>query len=132
MDTLRTAIISSAKGPLREIEKGVFARTYSFAPDFMGFSGHFPGHPVLPAFLQILTVVATAESARDRAIKVTSVIKAKFRIEILPNSDVEVKCRERFIGEKPGLEATLTVKEGIAASILLTFTESHDSFAKTV
>jgi 3-hydroxyacyl-[acyl-carrier-protein] dehydratase len=123
MDRLRTAIISSAKGPLRETKEGAFARTFCFAPDFIGFAGHFPGYPVLPAFLQILTAVATVEESRDHAIKVTSVVKAKFHVEVRPGRDVELAYRERSIGGEEGFEATLTVEEGIAASLLVTFRE---------
>jgi 3-hydroxyacyl-[acyl-carrier-protein] dehydratase len=123
MDKLKTAIILSATGPARETEAGAFVKSYSFAPDFIGFSGHFPGYPVLPAFLQILTVLATAEEIRRHTVKLISIVKAKFRMEIHPGQEIEVRCRERIIKGESGMEATLNVAEGLAASLLLTFTD---------
>jgi 3-hydroxyacyl-[acyl-carrier-protein] dehydratase len=125
MDTLKTAISLSATGPVRETEQGTFVKSYSFAPDFIGFSGHFPGYPVLPAFLQVLTVLSTAEEVRGRPLTLISIVKAKFRIEIHPGQAVEVQYRERAVREATGFEATLTVAEGLAASLLLTVSDSE-------
>ena len=121
MDKLKTAIRLSAAGPARETETGVFVKTYSFAPDFVGFSGHFPGYPVLPAFVQVLVALALAEEVRGHAVSLVSIVKAKFRMEIHPGREVEAQYRERIIKGAGGMEATLTVAEGSAASMLLTF-----------
>jgi 3-hydroxyacyl-[acyl-carrier-protein] dehydratase len=123
MDKLKTAISLSATGPARETEAGAFVKSYSFKPDFIGFSGHFPGYPVLPAFLEVLTTLSMAEEVRGHALKLTSIVKAKFRIEIHPGQEVEVRYRERVIKGATGLEATLTVAEGLAASLLITFSD---------
>jgi 3-hydroxyacyl-[acyl-carrier-protein] dehydratase len=123
MDELKTAICSSAAGPARKVEEGNFVKPYSFAPDFIGFSGHFPGHPVLPAFVQVLTLLTMAEEVRGHAIKLITVLRAKFRAEIHPGSAIEVCYRDRIIKGVTGLDATLTVAGGLAASFLLTFTD---------
>ena len=70
MDNLRSAIRESALGPVKETEKGTWVRSYRFAPDFIGFSGHFPGYPILPAFVQVLMVQTMAEEVKGRPLKV--------------------------------------------------------------
>jgi 3-hydroxyacyl-[acyl-carrier-protein] dehydratase len=119
MDNLRSAIRSSASGPVRETEPGTFIRSYCFAPDFIGFSGHFPGYPILPAFVQVLTVLAMAEEVQGRRLQVLTLEKAKFQREVFPGQEIKVQYRERITPGKTKLEATLTVAENLAASFLL-------------
>jgi 3-hydroxyacyl-[acyl-carrier-protein] dehydratase len=119
MDNLRSAIRSSALGPFRETETGIFVGSYCFSPDFIGFSGHFPGYPILPAFVQVLMVLTMAEEVQGRRLKVLTLEKAKFQKEVFPGQEIKVLCRERTIKGKTKLEATLTVAENQAASFLL-------------
>jgi 3-hydroxyacyl-[acyl-carrier-protein] dehydratase len=122
MNRLKTVIMLSAKGPVRETKPGTFVRTFSFAPDFIGFAGHFPGYSVLPAFIQVMTTLAMAEEVKGCGIEINSLVKAKFRAVIRPDTEIEVQYRERPVGGKDGLEATLKVAGEVAASFLLTFT----------
>ncbi|MDR2018073.1 MAG: hypothetical protein LBQ00_04255 [Syntrophobacterales bacterium] len=126
MNKLRTAIILSAKGPASETVPGTFVRTFSFAPDFVGFEGHFPGYPVLPAFIQVMTVLAMTEEVKGHEIDLISLVKAKFRAVVLPDIAVEIQYRERLVAGRNGLEATIRVPEGVAASLLLTFTDRRE------
>lgn len=121
MDNLRSAIRSSASGPVRETEPGTFVRSYCFSPDFIGFSGHFPGYPILPAFIQVLMVVSLAEELKGHDLRFSSLEKAKFQNKIFPGQEIEVRFRERLIKGKMALEATLTVVDGQAASFQLIF-----------
>jgi 3-hydroxyacyl-[acyl-carrier-protein] dehydratase len=124
MNRLRDGISAAAKGPVREKEPGVFAKSYCFPRDFVGFSGHFPGYPVLPAFIQMLTVLISAEEVKGCPLAVISVEKAKFQKEIYPDVTVEVECRDVVVRGKTGLKATLATGDGIAASLVLTFEEA--------
>jgi 3-hydroxyacyl-[acyl-carrier-protein] dehydratase len=119
MANLKTAIQQSAKGPVHEKEPGTFIQSFCFGPEFIGFAGHFPGYPILPAFIQILTVQIMAEEVQGRRLKVMSLEKAKFQKEIFPGKEIEVQFREKTISGKTKLEATLTVSAGQAASFLL-------------
>ncbi len=119
MNNLRSAIKESALGPARETETGSFVRSYCFAPDFIGFSGHFPGYPILPAFVQVLSVLVLAEEVKGRPLKVLTLEKAKFQKEIFPGQEVMVQFREGISKGKARLEASLTVAENQASSFLL-------------
>lgn len=125
MDKLRSAIRLSALGPVREREPGTFIRSYCFAPDFIGFSGHFPGYPILPAFVQILTVLTMAEETKGRPVKVLTLEKAKFQKEVFPGQEIKIELRERITKGKKKIEATLMVAENQTASFLLTFSEEE-------
>ena len=119
MGNLRKAIKESALGPARETETGAVVRSYCFAPDFIGFSGHFPGYPLLPAFVQVLTVLVMAEEVKGRPLKILTLEKAKFQKEVFPGQEIMVQFREGITKGKTKLEATLTVAENQAASFSL-------------
>jgi len=126
MSELKNAVMFSAKGPVRETTPGTFVRTFSFGPDFVGFAGHFPGYPVLPAFIQVMMAVTMTEEIKGRGVELTSLVKAKFRTVIRPETDIEVYCRERPVTGKTGLEATLRVAGEVAALFLFTFVEKPE------
>ena len=126
MNRLKTAIMLSAKGPATETKPGTFVRTFCFASDFIGFAGHFPGYSVLPAFIQVMTALAMAEEVKGRGIELISLVKAKFRAVIRPDTDIEVQYRERTVAGGTGLEATLSVAGEVAAFFLLTFAEGPE------
>jgi 3-hydroxyacyl-[acyl-carrier-protein] dehydratase len=122
MDSLRSAIRSSASGSVGETEPGTYVRSYCFTSDFIGFSGHFPGYPILPAFVQVLMVLTLAEEVKGRPLKVLTLERAKFQREVFPGNEIKVQYREGITKKgKTKLEATLTVAENPAASFQLTF-----------
>ena len=125
MDNLRSAIRQSALGPVRETEPGTFARSYCFASDFIGFSGHFPGYPILPAFVQVLMVVTMAEEIKGRPLQVSTLERAKFQKEVFPGQEIVIQYREGITQGKTKLEATLKIDENRAASFLLGLAEEE-------
>lgn len=67
-----------------------FSQTYQFAEDFVGFHGHFPGFPILPAFVQILAAQMAIEERADEALTLQQVKRAKFMRTIRPCEDVVI------------------------------------------
>jgi len=123
MNKLRKAIIASAIGNPIQGEGNALTRRYLFKPDFVGFRGHFPGFPILPAFIQILTVITLVEEKHNFRLDLASVEKAKFHLPLHPNLEIEVACSLRQTGDKSTCEARLTVAEGLASSFRFTFAE---------
>jgi 3-hydroxyacyl-[acyl-carrier-protein] dehydratase len=68
------------------------SNTYCFDAGFLGFSGHFPGYPILPAVMQLLLAQLLTEELKGYEIRVTSIEKAKFLSEIRPHDPVTVIC----------------------------------------
>jgi 3-hydroxyacyl-[acyl-carrier-protein] dehydratase len=121
METIKNAISKCALDDLSFLENSVVRRSYRFHPDFVGFSGHFPGYPILPAFIQVITVLALMEELKGHELILESLEKAKFYIEIKPEMTIEVTCRERFRLGKPAIEASLRVDGKLASAFSLVY-----------
>jgi 3-hydroxyacyl-[acyl-carrier-protein] dehydratase len=121
MNRLRKEIIEAVLGPVEPITPDKAIGRYIFPQSFIGFDGHFPGYPVLPAFVQVLTAVAAIEEWKGCPLQLASVERAKFHIELRPDQEITVQCREFEVKGKTVVEANLTVAEGLAAVFLLHF-----------
>lgn len=121
MDRLREAIRASAVGALQEGEPGEAARDFIFGEDFIGFSGHFPGYPIVPAVVQVLAAQLLAEEARGRCLRLGSVDHAKFLIQLRPGARICVSIRDRNMAGRTVTEGRLETEQGLAASFAMVF-----------
>lgn len=126
MHALQQAITTSALGRIEESPAGALKQRFRFTADFVGFSGHFPGYPILAAFIQILMALTVIEQHRDCGLQVSTVEKAKFHIPLRPDQEIEVECQLREVGNAPGCAARLSVSEGLASSFRISFIEKED------
>ena len=126
MNKIKKEIISSTVSRIEKPEADTIKQRYRFSRDFIGFSGHFPGNPILPAFVQILMALTLTEKYKGCPLKAVSVEKAKFRIPLQPDQEIEVACRQRAVGKLSGCDARLTVSEGLAASFRISFSVKED------
>ena len=92
MNKLIDAIEKYALGHVLEDDPSEIIGKFSFDKDFLGFSGHFPGYPILPAVLQLLVAQLLIEKQKESKIQVTGIIKAKFLSEIRPDDEITVQC----------------------------------------
>jgi len=126
MSPLRSAIAAAARGPVELLEAGVWSQEFSFAPDFLGFSGHFPGYPVVPAVVQVLTAQMLAEAATGRPLRLAVLDNAKFLIQLHPEDVITVRCRQKSVSSPQHIfDGTLTVAAGLAASFQLVLSEGE-------
>jgi 3-hydroxyacyl-[acyl-carrier-protein] dehydratase len=116
MNRLKKAIVEAAMGRVEVVEPGRASRRYCFSDHFIGFSGHFPGYPILPAFVQVLMGLTVIEEWKGRPFQLFSLEKAKFHIELKPDWEIVVQCREYEVKGKPAMEVKLSVAQGLAAS----------------
>ncbi len=123
MSTLKKEIIKAAMCPVEVIDPDTAAGRYRFPATFVGFSGHFPNYPVLPAFVQVMTALTVFEEWRGRPSRLASIEKAKFHIELRPDQEITVQCRQYVSKGKAMVEARLSVAEGLAASLSMKFEE---------
>ena len=117
--------MSSAVEKIRVTSPGTINRRYLFGQNFIGFSGHFPGYPVLPAFVQVLTALSLAEEHRGYPLELASVETAKFHIQIRPEQEITVECKEKPVRGNPGCEARLMVADGLASLFRMSFLEKE-------
>jgi len=70
------------------------AASFCLAPDFAGFSGHFPDYPVLPAVVTVYIGWLLAELCADKELDLWSIRRAKFLEPIHPNDLVDVLVKQ--------------------------------------
>lgn len=68
---------------------------FRFAEEFIGFDGHFPGTPVVPAIVQLAAVRSLVELALKRQMQPVHYKRTKFRGMVQPNEKVVVQLRLR-------------------------------------
>lgn len=118
MNLMREAIEQSARSEVL-VNNGRGERTYCFNNDFPGFSGHFPGHPVLPAVLQTLAAQMVVERMFGRQLRLKRLQQAKFTRQIHPDEVLEVAVEWQQQEDGFRCKATLTVAAERAAQFTL-------------
>lgn len=89
MSKMRAAIKESAITPA-QISEMTGVQSFCFNQDFIGFSGHFPEYPILPAVLQVLLAQLLAEEIIGFPLSVVSLSRAKFLQQLRPGDQIEV------------------------------------------
>lgn len=119
MNKILQEIAAARLGALTTDETGALEGRYLFTDRFAGFAGHFPGHPILPAIVEILTVVSLVGEHAGSRQRLVAVEDAKFLIPLRPGQEIMVRCRPRTVKGKPLYDAQLTVAGSTAASLLI-------------
>lgn len=123
MSTLYQAI-ENAGSPIQQDGETV-TKAFVFGDDFIGFDGHFPESPILPAMVQLMLGEVTAREAIGKPLTVISSARAKFVRQVIPGETLLAT-----LGLTPGDETvkasvTLTVDGEIASSYALTMALSE-------
>lgn len=125
MNELRKRIDASATGELMRSGPETVVRRYRFAPGFIGFSGHFPGNPILPAIVQVCAVVSLAEEEGGKTLRLAAVRSAKFLSPIRPDEEVSIRYRRRVDSGEDICDATLSVAGKTSAAFQLRLAEEE-------
>jgi len=125
MNELRKGIAAAAVDDIVVTGPETVTRRYRFSSDFIGFSGHFPGDPILPAIAQMRTVVSMAEEHSGRPLRLAAVEFAKFLSPIHPCEEVRVQYRRRTVAGKILCDATLSVAGKTVANFQLELAEEE-------
>ena len=126
MHKLKQEIVSSAVSAKTETGVDGVKQCYRFGADFIGFAGHFPGYPILPAFVQLLTAQTLIEEDCGHHLELAIVEKAKFHLPLRPGQEIEVAFHRRQVGDRLVYEARLGVAEGLASAFRLVFVEKEE------
>jgi 3-hydroxymyristoyl/3-hydroxydecanoyl-(acyl carrier protein) dehydratase len=93
--------------------------TFLFRPDFIGFSGHFPGNPVLPGIVQIMAAAYTAGFGAPLPLR--QVKRCKFLRPVRPNEPLQVRMRTGTQAGTMRVQAVLRTVGEPCATMSLTF-----------
>ena len=85
--------LAAASAPAALLSPGVWAKNFTLTDDFIGFEGHFPGHPIVPAMVQILMARMLIEEIGGESL--STVQSAKFLAPIPPRTSVVVTARQK-------------------------------------
>jgi 3-hydroxyacyl-[acyl-carrier-protein] dehydratase len=91
---MRDAILAAAVGHVYKKEPDMFCRAYYFSSEFIGFAGHFPGKPVLPAIVQLMMAQILIEEYEEQPLKLSKVSRAKFIMPLQPEQEIITCCKE--------------------------------------
>ncbi|WP_207261041.1 3-hydroxyacyl-ACP dehydratase [Desulfovibrio sp. Huiquan2017] len=125
MISLETAV-RAAGSPLHLTENG-FEKTFVFPPDFVGFDGHFPGAPILPAVVQLMAGAQAAAEAlsqlRAGHYTVSGVMRAKFLKPVEPDEQLVVTGTLTEDGAAPYAVVRILSGEDAVSHFRVTFSE---------
>ncbi|BCS88445.1 3-hydroxyacyl-ACP dehydratase FabZ family protein [Pseudodesulfovibrio sediminis] len=92
MSALEDTIRKAGKPVL--IGEDGFTKDFTFDKDFIGFDGHFPGNPILPAVVQLMAGSMAATEAIDattgKQVTPVGAGRAKFLKQIAPGDLLKV------------------------------------------
>lgn len=126
MSALIDAVRRSALGPARITSPDTISGRYCFSDDFLGFLGHFPDYPILPAVVQLIAAQCLIEEQKGHPVELSSVRNAKFLQEIMPGNEILIQCADCTIKGLPGSRVQIYSADKIAASFLMTFYEKGE------
>ncbi len=107
------------------IEPGISASArFRFPKDFIGFSGHFPGYPLLPAFIQIACASGLVRLALPPGRSPVILEKAKFMMEIHPGDEIRIECTRLSESGPDKWKAAIYTEDALAAAFQLTLQET--------
>ena len=77
---------------LGQADDGTLRARFSFPADFLGFQGHFPGEPVLPAVCEIQGALAMLEEWKSRRVELSEIMLAKFSAPVTCDEELVYAC----------------------------------------
>jgi 3-hydroxyacyl-[acyl-carrier-protein] dehydratase len=119
MSALLDAIKGSAIGPSQRAQDAITGN-YRFSDDFLGFSGHFPGYPILPAVVQLAAALSLIEEQQGQ-VELVSIQNAKFLQEIRPGIPISITCTDCQVKGMPGSRIRIGSGETAMSSFIMVF-----------
>ncbi len=121
MNQLINAVKKSVLGPAQIMENDTITCKFCFMDDFLGFSGHFPGYPILPAVVQLIAAQFVIEEMRGCHLQLESIQHAKFLHEIKPGNEILIQCSTSSVKGVSGNRIQIYSGNRIATSFFMSF-----------
>ena len=104
--------IRQCMSDLTEVGDDALTARFLFPPDFIGFQGHFPGMPILPAVCKIQAAVAMLQASKRRTVWLEEIVLARFSAPITCDEEVEFLCTTVMEGANSAVVKTIVSKSG--------------------
>lgn len=118
MNQMREALLQAATGPALLVENSC-RQEFCFAENFVGFGGHFPGYPILPAMLQVLLGQLLAETLLGKRLQLVTLDRAKFMQQLRPGDTITVSLTLTEQNDQLRCSTELRSAETVAARFVL-------------
>lgn len=118
MSRMRQEILAASLGEFTREDNGLSGR-FRLGESFVGFAGHFPGYPLLPAVAQVVLGKVVAEVLAGAPLVMASLEKAKFVREVRPDEELLAECHRVELKGRAGYEVRLSVSGEPASSFIL-------------
>ena len=105
---------------LTETGPGELQARFLFPPEFIGFQGHFPGKPILPAVCEIQAALAMLEAWKGAPVALRDIVLAKFATPVTCGEEVVYQCTVTMgDGQEALVRSTVATTAGNAARFRL-------------
>ena len=104
--------IEECMSGLTEVEGAEPTAHFLFPASFIGFQGHFPEQPVLPAACKIQAALAVLEAWSEGEVRLEEIVSAKFQAPVTSGEEVVVGCRVAMEGGNRGVVKATVVRKG--------------------
>ena len=125
MNEMNKAIKACANKPAFETDRG-WEKTYTFGPDFLGFQGHFPGNPIMPAILQIMIAREAVTGQIGYECNVLSINRAKYMKIVTSDTEVTVIWTLKELPDSIACKCVLETKGSPASKLSFSLKRKQD------
>jgi len=118
MSQIRQALLNCQVDPATRTE-AVVCQRYCLPEDFVGFAGHFPNYPIVPAVVQILMAQVVAEQHLDSSVQLCAVDRCKFHRQLKPLDLIDVYCQRKLVRNKIVIDCQLKIDDELVSGFWL-------------
>ena len=97
---------------LTEVEGDELTARFLFPATFIGFEGHFPDRPVLPAACEIQAAIAVLEAWSRGEVRLGEIVSAKFFTPVTCGEEVVLRCLLKMEESNQGVVKATVARNG--------------------
>lgn len=124
MKDINDRIRACSTKPAQKTERG-WEKMYIFPSDFLGFQGHFPENPILPAVIQIMMAREAVAEQMGQEFDVIKLSRAKYMKVITPGIPVTVIWTIKEQPDSITCNCILETEGSPASKLILTLTKKQ-------
>ncbi|OQY25552.1 MAG: hypothetical protein B6I37_00740 [Desulfobacteraceae bacterium 4572_35.2] len=118
MSQMRNALLECQTAAATLID-GVVCQRYCLPADFVGFDGHFPDYPIVPAVVQILMAQIVAEQHLVAQLSIGAIDRSKFHRQLKPFDLIDTYCQPKQVRGKSVIDCQLKIDDEVVAAFWL-------------
>jgi 3-hydroxyacyl-[acyl-carrier-protein] dehydratase len=104
--------IGQCMSGLSEAEGDELTARFLFPATFIGFKGHFPDRPVLPAVCEVQAAIAVLEAWSGGEVRLNEIVSAKFLTPLTCSEEVVVRCLVKMEESNRGVVKAAVARNG--------------------